>query len=269
LFYRVDLDLLATTLGTTGDVLRARTGYEISEPHDNSAFPQVVWTFEILNPERYNRPANGTAHPWVAGCILTNETRTEQQGSSMVTRKYEPIPGPTIATKTGEKDGFDITAYAKRVLTASHGSAPSPPSGQSVIESYLVADASSYVATWTVECQSTVSRTEGTSVSASAEGVSTRTQKLQPGTEGAGATTTSIQNDSQLRDKDGSTVLWSSTRADFTIASTEPIATSLNFKPGVTLRSTSRVTPIAAQQTNVADYSNTLAERNTAGSPIA
>lgn len=146
LFYRVDLDLLGTAMGTTGDALRARTGYEISEPHDAATYPRVQWTFEVVNPEAYNRPANGTAHPWVAGCILTNEARSEQQGATIVTRIYEPIPGPWI-WKTAD-DGSDDTQTAfRRVIHASPGADADAPDGYVRTGRQLDPDASIYTAT--------------------------------------------------------------------------------------------------------------------------
>lgn len=269
LFYRVDLDLLASAMGTTGDALRSRTGYEISEPHDSATYPRVQWTFEIVNPESYNRPANGTAHPWVAGCIFTNESRTEQQGATIITRIYEPIPGPTIATEATSLDGYASTTYQKRVLRDSPGSPPSPPNGQVAMRQSLVDDASLYAASWVVECRSKVDREEGTSTSAGGDGITTRTQRLSGSMVAASGNTTALSNDVQSRTASGGVAQYSASKSEFSLPPSPITGTNLTFKPGVTLRSTSEIKPSANERTNVADYSNQIAERNVFGVPIA
>lgn len=269
LFYRVDMDLLAVAIGTTADALRSRTGYEITEPHDSPTYPRVQWTFEILNPEAYNRPANGTAHPWVAGAILTNETRSESQGAHMVTRIYEPIPGPVISTNATSEDGFNTTIQQKRVLRDSPGAPPSAPGGQIVMRQTLADDASLYAAAWVVESRSTVTRTESTSISAEADGITTREQSLQPTQKAAGANTVSLSNDVQSRGATGSPALYSSTQADYQLPSGPPLSINVNFRPGVTLRSTTNIVATPNERQDVADYQNSIATRNTSGSPIA
>jgi hypothetical protein len=147
LFYKVDQDLLAASLGVSADSLRSRIGYEITEPHDSPVYPRVQWAFEVVNIDAYNRPANGTAHPWVAGCILTNESRTEQQGAVYITRIYEPIPGPWIWTTTDD-GSEDLLSAWKRILLASPGDAATPPADYQKTTSKLDPDASIYTATY-------------------------------------------------------------------------------------------------------------------------
>lgn len=269
IFYRVDYDAMATEAGQPVDSMRSWAGYEITEPNDNSGYKSVKWTFEVMNPEVYNRPANGTPHPWVPSSVLTSEMLTERQGAHLITRFYETLPGPLIATKTGEKDGFDLTTYSKRVLASSPGTAPAPPGGQLVMESALVAEASTYVATWVVECLSQVSREESTATSAGGDGVTTRVQRLSDSMVGASANTTAISNEVQSRTASGGVAQYSGSKSDFSLPPSPTLGTNLSFKPGVTLRSTSQVVASPNERTNVADYSNQIAERNVFGAPLS
>lgn len=180
----------------------------------------------------------------------------------------EQLPGPVFETED-EQDGFTITTKTQRVLTSTPGTAPAPPAGHDVIRSTLDATDNNLVSRWVVQSRDTVDRTEVTTKSASVDGVVTQVRTLQTTEESATSTTVSLGNEAQTRDTNGTIVLWSTTKADLQVITEDPVSTGIDFRPGVTLRSTSNVVTTPVERTDVASYQNTLRERNVDGTPIA